>query len=349
MRADLVASEYGWVWVLYYSERPRQSATHYTFIHADGYPLVSSIATSLKQQAIRQELEFSKLKYLEAASDMALDKQAAQGAYFKYLENELGEIQFEGMPTDKEAGAVKVNLENIYVPLQFTGKRPGNDDDDFSEQMTINEVVSRTTKAAILAKPGGGKSTLIRRIALAYAYTERRLKVEDGLPDRNWFPIYIRCRDIGDDATKSILEVIGTIVQRAEIARYKQPFDALVEDALQDGRVLLLIDGLDEISNEKHRIKFANQLRTFIATYPSIHLIITSREAGFRSVSGTIGGYCDKYFIAGLQVEEIRHLCLKWHQQFLENQNKQKKKRLRCVKSSWMTQESEHWRKVRYY
>ncbi len=120
-----------------------------------------------------------------------------------------------------------------------------------------------------------------------------------------------------NNATKSILEIIGLIVLKAEITKYETAFKNLVENALQDGRVLLLIDGLDEISNERHRVCFANQLRTFVATYPGAHLLITSREAGFRAVAGTIATYCRQYSIRELEKEQIRLLSLKWHQAIL--------------------------------
>lgn len=315
---DLIACEQGWIWLLYYARLPRQAATHFAFVHADGNQLLHGIADVLLNQTRSKTVAFSGLTYLAATSDTTLDKQAAQDAYFKYLENELGEIQFEGMPTDKEAGAIKVNLESIFVPLRFNYEKlikKGRESQ--IAQTSIKGVLSRTSRAAILAKPGGGKSTLIRRIALAYAYPERRTKVDDGLPDCNWFPVYIRCRDLGDDAAKSIWEIIGTIVHRAEITKHKHSFEALVEDTLQDGRVLLLIDGLDEISNEKYRICFVNQLRTFVATYPTVRLFITSREAGFRAVAGTLASYCEQYSIASLKEKEIRYLSLKWHQAIL--------------------------------
>ena len=231
----------------------------------------------------------------------------------------MGEIQFEGMPTDKEAGAVKVNLESIFVPLRFNYYRIEDTRQSIKRisMSSIKRVLERSAKAAILAKPGGGKSTLIRRIALAYAYPERRLKVDDGLPDKDWFPIYIRCRDLGNDVTNSIMSIISLIVNRAEIQQYEASFNALVEDMLQDGRMLLLVDGLDEISIEKDRILFVNQLRTFVATYPTVRLIITSREAGFRAVAGTMASYCEEYSIASLREEEIRELSLKWHHAIL--------------------------------
>ncbi|MBD5507467.1 MAG: TIR domain-containing protein [Lachnospiraceae bacterium] len=320
--ADLIACEYGWIWVLYYSLCPQQSATHFTFVHADGNQLLNSIAESLLAKADKRVYPFSGLTYLSTIHDASLDKQGAKEAYFKYLETELGEIQFEGMPTDKEAGAIKVSLESIFVPLSFNYevlKQQDNDTGASNKESTIQsasirEVLTKTSRVAILAKPGGGKSTLIRRIALAYADPKRRKKVNDKLPAYDWFPVYIRCRDLGDNATKSILDIIGTIVHRAEIVFHAPAFNSLIEERLQGGHMLLLIDGLDEILVEKYRICFVNQLRTFVATYPNVHLIITSRETGFRTVAGTLTSYCKQYSIAGLDETQIRYLSLKWHE-----------------------------------
>lgn len=320
---DLLACEYGWLWILYYTQNPGGPATHFALVHPDGKQLLNSIANSLLNSANQENYPFTGLTYIDNdnKSNITTEEQAAQNAYFEYLQNELGEIQFEGMPTDQEAGAVKVNLENIFVPLEFQyEEKIANSLDEFSltEQRTcIDGVLNRTSRAAILAKPGGGKSTLMRRIALAYAYPVRRKKVDDGLPDKNWFPIYIRCRDLGDDVNRSILEIMEKIVFRAEIAQYKEAFCSLIENTLQDGRLLLLIDGLDEISQEKSRICFVNQMRTFVATYPTIHLLITSRETGFRAVAGTLASYCEHYTIAGLNDKQIRQLSLKWHQALL--------------------------------
>lgn len=315
---DLIACEQGWIWLLYYSDRSRLGATHFALIHADGNPLIGSIADLLMSLAMVHKFAFSGLSRIGAPLDDSLDRQAAQVAYYQYLKNELGEIQFEGMPTDKEAGAVKVNLENIFVPLKFYPMKGDRTEERITEErIAIDQVLEKSPNAAILAKPGGGKSTLLRRIALAYAYPDRRKKVDDRLPDRNWFPIYIRCRDLGGDATKSISEIMGTLADRAEVGRHAAAFSVLIEDALQKGHVLLLIDGLDEISIESNRIRFVSQLRTFVATYPTVHLVVTSRETGFRAVAGTLAGYCEQFSIADLEKTQIAQLSLKWHQALL--------------------------------
>lgn len=246
------------------------------------------------------------------------NKQIVKSKYFNYLANELGIIQFDGIPTDKNTGSAKVDLENIFVPLEFS-YIPKENEKHTKESFTIGKILEMNKRVALLAKPGGGKSTLIRRIALAYAFNDRKIRVDDDLPDRDWFPIYIRCRDLGENVQSSIKDNIYAIINRAELSQYKNEFIELIDEYVEKNKILLLIDGLDEISNEQHRIKFVNQLYTFVNEYSKVHIILTSRETGFRIVAEKLSQYCKQYAISDLSKNKIRELSKKWHEAFLDN------------------------------
>ena len=330
---DLLAYDKGWVWAFYFSDSNGQQASHFALVHAEGKPLIKDLTKGILDIDSKLNKLFDGLKLVNRKEATATDDQnlkATSEKYFKYLENELGEIQFEGIPTDKEAGAVKVQLENIFVPLHFNKNKEGNEENNNeTKREGIGEILNENSKLAILAKPGGGKSTLIKRIAIAYAFPERRRQINDHLPDKKWFPIFLRCRELGDRVTKSITEIISNIPIRAEIPSCVEDFSNLVSDSLQNGNALLLIDGLDEIAEDKNRIAFVNQLRTFIATYPTLNIIVTSREAGFRVVAGSLASYCENYTVSKLNNLEIEELCLKWHKAIIdesENTEREAKK-----------------------
>lgn len=90
-QSDLLACEEGWIWVLYFSRFPKQKATHFAFVHADGKQLLNSIAETILQRARMQKTAFSGLSYIEAAVEKIFDGEEAQAAYFQYLQNELGD------------------------------------------------------------------------------------------------------------------------------------------------------------------------------------------------------------------------------------------------------------------
>lgn len=311
---DLIASNIGWIWVLYFGQN--QTTSHFSLIHAEGNPLVAKLAQQIISIDKKLSKKFENLEYispLEKKDMLSLSKQAKE-KYFKYIECECGEIQFEGLPTDKDAGSVKVKLENIFEPLHLERVKDEDSElDIINVRESFGEVLANNSRLAILAKPGGGKSTLIKRIAVAYAYPEKISLVHDYLPKKKYFPIFIRCRELGEKVKSSITDIIFSISNKAEIEDLKEGFYKIVSDALQNGTALLLIDGLDEISIDRDRIYFVNQLRIFLARYPNISIITTSRKAGFRAVGGILADYCTKYEISNLNQLEIRELSKKWH------------------------------------
>jgi hypothetical protein len=78
---------------------------------------------------------------------------------------------------------------------------------------------------------------------------------------------------------------------------------------------LLLVDGLDEIASQTMRLEFVRQLTTFLAIYPAVRAVITSREAGFRLVAGMLGTVCEQYAVAEFSNDDIRKLTLAWHRE----------------------------------
>jgi predicted NACHT family NTPase len=94
-----------------------------------------------------------------------------------------------------------------------------------------------------------------------------------------------------------------------------EAFSLLVSRALRSGEVLLLVDGLDEISDEGARVSFVNQLRTFLATYPTVSIVVTSREAGFRIVGGALSTHCKHCKVADFDDDDIIRLTLAWHKE----------------------------------
>jgi hypothetical protein len=180
----------------------------------------------------------------------------------------------------------------------------------------VGKVLQTSRRLALLASPGAGKSTLIKRLAVAYAFPGRRKEVLDQLPDVGWFPLLLKCRELGQSIREPILNILLDISARSEMDPELRPhFEYIAVQSLRDGNALLLVDGLDEIANDSERMTFASALRTFLATYPQVSMVVTSREAGFRLVGGALGLECERYRIADLDDSDIRSLVISWHRE----------------------------------
>ena len=331
---ELLAHEMGWIWAIYFSQNKQR--THFALIHADGEALAPTLAESIIEADRSVGGNLHSLSYLSPLGETISDDsiQMAKEKYFAYLSKECGEITLEGLPADQEVGSRRLDLEHIFVPLYLNPSTEykqtrslesskKEEEKAFSkERESVGKILSGQSRLAILADPGGGKTTLLKRLAIAYAFPDRRESIDDNLPDRKWLPLFIRCRQLANLATSSIGDILSLIPNWAEMSELAEPFSLLVRRALRDGKVLLLIDGLDEISDERERISFIKQLRTFLAVYPTVSIIITSREAGFRIVGGALSAHCKHYKIADFDDNDITRLTLAWHREVVGDQEK---------------------------
>ena len=179
----------------------------------------------------------------------------------------------------------------------------------------VGEVLAEHSRLAILASPGGGKSTLLKRLAIAYADPDRRRLTDDRLPDRSWLPLFFRCRELRDKTRAPFSELVDALAARSYLGELSDAFRACVDRTLRNGEVLLLIDGLDEISDAGDRAAFVRNLRTFLAVYPHVSLVVTSREAGFRYVAGLLAAVCLHTRLADFDADDVRGLSVAWHRE----------------------------------
>ncbi len=324
---ELLAHELGWIWLIHFSTGKLR--THFALVHADGTPIAPELSEILVEadSAVLGRLRDS--VYLKPPTDRSVSErhiQEVRKSYFDYVAKECGEIPLEGLPADQEVRARQLKLEDIFVPLHLiesseadvnlrptgTGQHVEPHREESSrpeERLSLGSVLARFGRLAVLGPPGSGKSTLLRRLAIAYAFPDRRKLIEDKLPDRAWLPLFIRCRQLGESVRQPIHEIIQDLRKRAEISdESADAFALFVSRTLRSGEALILVDGLDEISNESDRVAFVNQLRTFLSTYLSIAVVVTSREAGFRIIGNALSTHCKHYKLADFDEQDVKRL-----------------------------------------
>jgi hypothetical protein len=357
----LLAHEAGWLWLIYFARNMLK--THFALVHADGQLLDSHLAAKIINSDRKAGGDLHRLLYLaptKETNQSEAEIRAARQAYETYLAEQCGEIQMEGLPADEEIGSKRLKLENIFVPL-FVRHIPENlhaisespavkvpsevpplaknpaaqkQEPVIKNRLPVGSALADRPRLAILGPPGGGKSTLLKRLAVAYASPDRRLLIRDHLPKRSWLPLLVRCRQLEKLAKRPISEILDDIPARAELpSDLQQPLRTLVRRSLRNGEALLLVDGLDEISDEGSRLSFVNQLRTFMSTYPNIGLVLTSREAGFRVIGGALSTHCAHYELAEFDDDDIRKLTHSWHSIVVGDSAKVRKDALRLADS----------------
>jgi len=322
--AELLAHERGWIWAIYYSQG--KEPTHFALIHSDGTPLARALAEEIIATDRECGGELEKLTCLNpkplTGSDTDPHVTEALAAYGQYLASECGYIQLDGLPADREVGSQRHKLEDLFVPLHLDITVNTEGEERMMERQAIGTVLAAHPRLALLAAPGGGKSTLVKRLAVAYADPDRRLQIDDNLPLRNWLPLFFRCRELRNLARGSFAELLEALSKREPVRQHAEVFLAYVDRALLAGRVLLLVDGLDEISDPGDRAAFVCTIRTALQAYPDIATIVTSREAGFRHVAAHLAPVCTHATVSAFNSDDIRSLTIAWHREVLEDTEK---------------------------
>jgi hypothetical protein len=244
--------------------------------------------------------------------------------YLAFLLKDCGQMAIEGVRADMDIGQRKFDIERLFVPLNVVQCPPEFPMSDPKREQKLQEwakknskprpfgkVLGKHNRIALLALPGGGKTLLLKRIAVAYADPLRHRASKDYLPNIDVVPVLIRCREWREYIQSPILSILQKLPDITGDPRLKGLGDALIP-LFKNGRALLLVDGLDEIHNDAHRTIFVEHLEAFVSEYMLTRLVVTSREAGFNLVAPCLSRFCDRWRVAPLDEMAITTLCDHW-------------------------------------
>ncbi|MFN6484130.1 MULTISPECIES: NACHT domain-containing protein [unclassified Nostoc] len=157
------------------------------------------------------------------------------------------------------------------------------------------EAAMQNPKLMVLGKPGAGKTTFLKYLAMHLPLEKSMEKI---------VPVFIRMRDISENQANSSLT--ETVI--SEFTKYIPNSEKKVRDLLESGRILILLDGLDEVKVENNNIY--RQIDELTNSFPDNRFIITCRNAA-----------CDYVFdnfteveIADFEKEEIEVFVHHWFQ-----------------------------------
>lgn len=224
------------------------------------------------------------------------------------------------VPPGLESHDLDRKLQDLEARRKEQDEEPEEDQEEAGSRFSVGERLTHSKHLVVLGDPGAGKSTMLRWIATAYLL---RLKSDpdwsqlpdvDTLPDADWLPLLIRCRDLDPSRIAGSLEdmirhhLCDTEFSSEEAAE----LTPLLLRRMREGRVLLLIDGLDEISDAGLRARFCRKVEKIHLAFPEAPVIVTSRIVGYREMKLRITRGFEHVTVQELTPEDKDDFARRW-------------------------------------
>lgn len=198
-----------------------------------------------------------------------------------YVNTQLKVGEFKGVP-EEDIDRNNKNVNKIIDTLtpqrnidnNFAIKSGVIDVDKAFEKIEQNDI----NTMVILGDPGSGKTTLLQNIC----FTLRQKNGAEVLGlKHNVDPIYIPLREI-ENPEKDVFE---TVLCNAIIQQDRKVSEHDIKKDLLQGGLLILLDGLDEVSDMEKRIKTCRWIDNARKTYRKVIFVISSRFLGYLDKS----------------------------------------------------------------
>lgn len=168
----------------------------------------------------------------------------------------------------------------LVKSVSSTKKEYGQFKEEFDfEEAGLGALTSlKGERMLLLGDAGSGKSTLLVRAAY--------LMAREGAAGRNDYRVPVMLR-------ASELRLAGSIVDlmRSSIDQLVgSSIEAFTTDDLESGKVVLLVDGLDELARGEQRRLVVDQLNNFFSLYPRCSIVLTTRPySSVEAIEGLRG------------------------------------------------------------
>jgi predicted NACHT family NTPase len=217
-----------------------------------------------------------------------------------------------------------VNLDKIYIEVNLLEEIPSQQwlelaelqnltpqefqtvglDEIFQQWIVGIQLVENYTKIRVLGNPGTGKTTFLQHLAL---------QCNRGLFMANRVPIFITLKSFVEES-KETGEVSFLNYIRSEFLTSNIINPSTIDNLLCEGRVLLLLDGLDEVLTIDTNAVY-QEINRFTEKYHKNLFIITCRTAGKIH---NLNGFIDVE-IAPFTSEQITEFSQKWFATLIKN------------------------------
>ncbi|MEM8610806.1 MAG: NACHT domain-containing protein [Cyanobacteria bacterium P01_H01_bin.105] len=156
----------------------------------------------------------------------------------------------------------------------------------------------------VLGGPGIGKSTFLRKLGL------EALKGQEGQLKSNQIPVFLELKTFRDES----IDLAALIAKEFEICGFPDT-EAFTAESLNQGKLLLLLDGLDEVPSRIMN-QVIEQIEAFATRYDKNTFVASCRTAAYHS---SFNQFSD-VTIADFDDEQIEQFIQRWFNSELDQE-----------------------------
>ena len=167
-----------------------------------------------------------------------------------------------------------VPYSRLFIEPTITSKRAGQYLSQYgtASEVQLREAVETYRRFVILGDPGGGKSTLVAKLANEFATVQDRP-----------IPFVVVLRDISPSLRDGGRTMVDHLEATCRESSNLEPPENAIEYALLNGRAFVVLDGLDELTDTSLRLRVVRLIESFAIQFPLVRILVTSRRIGYES------------------------------------------------------------------
>ncbi len=247
-----------------------------------------------KTAQVNEEGRFKKRRELEAINEKEKYKNDEQ-EYRRILKEELGNIRILGSP---DIDTIPVQLIDAFVSLKLSTTLRTEDKfdpeklnisrrkdfefgqyDDISPEELTKIALNEYHMLLLIGDPGSGKTTLLKYYTICLLNGEyKKLGFSEPV-----LPVFFPLRELyPKNITASLPENLSKWSKKFHLNIKPEVFD----DWLHNRKTLILLDGLDEISDVDERKLICKWIDNTAKGLKNARFIVSSRWTGYRKLDG---------------------------------------------------------------
>ena len=309
--------------------------------------LAAEFYRQLGQIRSRLGQEQESLQALREAARLAAETfnlEQMEQIYLEYLQEQYGYLNPRGisqtvksvtLPLDEvyvsltaerevEQGWLSIDFDvplettHIHISAEQVAEARARQPQRYSEKIDLPRAVRESARMVVLGDPGAGKTTLAKFLTVCFARACRDGRETTQDKEGNDYgytrlPVLLRVADYAEALRHNPGLALQTYLIESchNVPLTHNAINSLFQQAFANGRMFVILDGLDEVADAITRLEIARRIENFVTGMAAGNrALVTSRIAGYNEARLSAG--FQQFTLRDMEPEQIARFLERW-------------------------------------